>query len=183
MKAAVPAQKRGESKQDYATPPEFLDAVRFRWHIERFDIDLAASENNVGSRRIITPEDDSLAVDWNAFAGDLWLNPPFANITPWAEKCANSTMDQRFTQLRRIFFLVPAAVGSRWFERYVHPFARVYFLRDRICFDGKHPYPKDCILAVYGEHPGYEFWAWKTRKETFTRMNSLKPPFREAKHG
>lgn len=143
------------------TPPEFLAAVRRRWHIAQFAVDLAASENNVGAAFILTPEIDSLSVDWNEFAGDLWLNPPFADIAPWARKCAEATVHARFAQNRRIFFLVPAAVGSRWFEETVAPYARVYFLRDRICFDGKHVYPKDCILAVYGEHPGYEFWRWK----------------------
>lgn len=158
----VPAQKRGTSKQDYMTPPEFLAAVLKRWSVSQFAVDLAASEDNVGAAFIIIPEIDSLQVDWAQFNGDLWLNPPFANIGPWAKKCSVATHGSRFSQNRRIFFLVPAAVGSRWFEKYVHPFARVYFLRDRICFDGKFPYPKDCILAVYGEHPGYEFWSWKT---------------------
>lgn len=157
----MPAQKRGESRQDYMTPPEFLDAVTIRWHIPAFDIDLAASENNVGAKRIITPEENSLTVDWTQLRGDLWLNPPFANIAPWAEKCANDMQGTRFSRRRRLFFLVPAAVGSRWFERYVYPCSRVYFLRDRICFDGKNVYPKDCILAVFGEHPGYEFWSWR----------------------
>ena len=162
MSASI-TKPRGESKQDYMTEPAFLDAVRVRWHIERFDVDLAASENNVGAREFITPGRDSLSVDWTQFSGDLWLNPPFANIAPWAGKCALSTNGARFSRHRRIFFLVPAAVGSRWFERHVHPFARVYFLRDRICFDGKNPYPKDCLLAVFGEAPGYEFWSWKRR--------------------
>jgi phage N-6-adenine-methyltransferase len=144
------------------TPPEFLAAVRERWNIQQFAVDLAASENNVGAAFIITPEIDSLQADWTAFQRDLWLNPPFGNIAPWAEKCALSTINSRFTRDRRIFFLVPAAVGSRWFERYVQPYAHVYFLRDRICFDGKYVYPKDCLLAVYGEHPGSEFWKWKS---------------------
>lgn len=156
----MPAQTPGKSRQDYMTPFEFLDAVRTRWNIEAFDVDLAASENNVGAQRIITPEEDSLTVDWTALTGDLWLNPPFAHIAPWARKCAEATTTSRFSRDRRIFFLVPASVGSRWFEQYVHPYARVYFLRDRICFDGKNLYPKDCILAVYGEPPGYDFWRW-----------------------
>ena len=157
----MPAQKRGESRQDYCTPPEFLHAVRYRWRIRQFDVDLAADENNVDAVRFITPQEDSFTVDWAALPGDLWLNPPFANIAPWAKNCANTIQNARFTLYQRIFFLVPAAVGSKWFERFVHPFARVYLLRDRICFDGKNVYPKDCILAVYGEHPGYEFWSWK----------------------
>ena len=162
MTSTMPAQKpRGQSKQDYMTEPAFLEAAKRRWRIAQFDVDLAASENNVGAKRIITPQEDSLTVDWTMLRGDLWLNPPFANISPWAQKCLGATLEERFLRDRRIFFLVPAAVGSRWFENFVHPFARVYLLRDRICFDGKNVYPKDCILAVYGEHPGIEFWGWR----------------------
>ncbi len=40
-----PKQKPGRSKQDYGTPPEFLDAVKARFRIEAFDCDLAASHD------------------------------------------------------------------------------------------------------------------------------------------
>jgi len=146
------------------TPPEFLDAVRQRWSIAQFDVDLAASENNTGARRIITPEQDSLSVDWRLLTGDLWLNPPFGHIAPWAKKCATERVHGS-----RLFFLVPASVGSNWFIESVFERARVYLLRDRICFDGVNVFPKDCILAVYGETPGFEPWRWRAQASVSDR--------------
>jgi hypothetical protein len=96
---------------------------------------------------------------------NLWLNPPFDTIAPWAEKCAATS---GFTQSRtrvvwqRVLFLVPASVGSEWFAKFCDGEALVLFLRPRLSFDGKNPYPKDCLLAVYGVQPGYECWKWTT---------------------
>lgn len=151
------AHHRGESKQDYATPPEFIAAVKRRFGIRDFDHDLAASLENAKALRFFSEAVDSLAQDWSALRGDLWLNPPFANIAPWARKCAESgcSID------RRIFFLVPAAVGSNWHAQHVDGHALVLLLNGRISFDGKGPYPKDCCLAIYGAAPGYEVWRWK----------------------
>ena len=58
-------------------------------------------------------------------------------------------------------FLVPAAVGSNWFRDYVDGKALVLLLNGRLSFDGAGPYPKDCILCLYGIEPGYEVWSWR----------------------
>ena len=150
-----PLQKPGRSKQDYETPPEFIEAVKARLGIMEFCIDLAADRRNAKSAIYFSERDDSLLQDWEAFSGKGWcfLNPPFANITPWAKKCSESGI--------KIAFLVPAAVGSNWFRHYVDGKARVLLLNGRISFDGIGPYPKDCILCLYGVTPGYEIWNWR----------------------
>jgi phage N-6-adenine-methyltransferase len=146
---------RGESKQDYATPLEFLASVKRRFDIPFFTWDLAASASNTVASSCYTEAGDSLSRDWNIIADDMWLNPPFADIRPWAEKCAG------YVGHGRIFFLVPAAVGSNWYAQHVHNRALVLLLNGRLSFDGKNPYPKDCLLAVYGMTPGYEVWRWR----------------------
>jgi phage N-6-adenine-methyltransferase len=153
----MPAQRPGKSDSTFQTPENFLRAVRNHWGIERFASDLATTEeNNTGALHVFTPEQDALTQDWTRLTGDLWLNPPYSRIEPWARKCAESTGPQR-----RIFLLVPASVGANWYQRYVHNVARVYFLSGRLTFVGHTTcYIKDCILAVYGEPPGYEPWRW-----------------------
>jgi phage N-6-adenine-methyltransferase len=153
-----PAQKRGKSKQDYGTPPEFLVAVTRLYGPIAFD--LAAHEGNHVVPDYFAPKHDSLKQEWSALDGNLWLNPPFANIEPWASKCAE-------TELRtgaRILFLVPAAVGSNWFRDHVHRKALVIGLNGRLKFDGVHGYPKDCALCVFGESPGFKVWDWRRKK-------------------
>lgn len=169
----MPVQKPGLSKQDYSTPRVFLDAVEKRFGELVFD--LAATYDNTVAPRFFGPPGlesatmrtanacrghDALAQDWTKLGGNLWLNPPFGHIDPWAAKCAASTV-WSFKPPRKIFFLVPASVGSNWFADHVFNKARVLFLVGRLSFDGKAPYPKDCILAVYGEKPSVELWRWR----------------------
>jgi len=149
---------KGESRQDFETPPDFLCAVEGRFG--RIDTDLAATRENAKALHFIGPDEDSLAplTRWPV-SGVSWLNPPFANIRPWAEKCAAAP---RALAAARILLLVPAAVGSNWYAKNVHDKAHVYFLNNRIQFVGaKFAYPKDCMLAVYGEAPGFTVWRWR----------------------
>jgi phage N-6-adenine-methyltransferase len=152
---------RGSSKQDYSTPRIFLDAVERRFG--KLDFDLAATKENrvveayLGPDRAAPQHRDSLAFDWNTLNGNLWLNPPFDRIAPWAAKCSGTTKAGK----RRIFFLVPAAAGSNWWRDFVHEKARVLFLNGRLSFDGKAPYPKDTALCIYGETSDYECWSWR----------------------
>lgn len=161
---------RGASKQDYSTPDEFIAAVKNRFGLKRFDFDLAATPDNAKAKLFFDErKTDALKRDWTKLRGELWLNPPFGNIAPWAQKCADTagrSASHFFWPFgwpnRRIYFLVPAAVGSNWFAAHVHERARVYFLNGRLSFDGKNPYPKDCILAVYdGCAYGYQVWDWR----------------------
>ncbi len=81
--------RRGETRQDYQTPDDFLAAV-----VRRFGplhVDLACTHANaVASTGCYYPGIDSLSVPWAEMWPDatMWLNPPFDDIGPWAAKCA-----------------------------------------------------------------------------------------------
>lgn len=155
----MPTQKPGKSRQDYQTPDEFMAEAQSRFG--PMVVDLAADEHNAQASRFITEAEDSLKQDWLRLGpGNLWLNPPYSNIEPWAQKCADHA-DTYYSQ--RIFLLVPASVGSNWYMKYVHNKAYVLALNPRLIFKGcKTPYPKDCILAIYGEElKGFDVWRWK----------------------
>ncbi len=130
----MPEQKPGKSKQDYATPAAFMEALAHHFG-EAPATDLAATEDNTKCVHYVTPEQNSLssACEWDDYAsyGSAFLNPPFGTILPWAKKCSGAEKLQ-------IFFLVPASVGSVWWHKYVHDTAsRVLFLRPRLEFDGQ----------------------------------------------
>lgn len=148
---------RKTSKQDYATPDDFLAVVRGKFGPLSFD--LAAHDKNHVCPSYYDIADDSLKQPWRALSGLLWLNPPYSNIAPWAAKCAVESCNGA-----KILFLVPASVGSNWFSEYVLPYSHVYFLNPRLTFKGaKDPYPKDCLLAAYGlgNVGECEVWKWK----------------------
>lgn len=147
---------RGKSRQDYETPEDFLAAVQKRFGI--INCDLAARADNAKGPKWFDEAVDSLTVDWHRTEGNLWLNPPFDNISPWAEKCAVES-----EKGAKILFLTPASVGSNWFSNFVFNKAHVLFLNKRLTFVGaKDAYPKDCILSCYGfGKPGFDVWRWK----------------------
>ena len=154
----MPDQKPGNSKQDYGTPLALMMAVRRRFGPVVHD--LAATAENTQAPTFYTKEQDSLSIPWRDFKpiGNLWLNPPFNHIAPWAKKCKEES-DGR---LGHILLLVPASVGSNWFVEHVHNHALVLALAPRLIFKGEtQAYPKDCILAVFGMGlRGFDTWRW-----------------------
>jgi hypothetical protein len=150
------------SRQDYRTDAEFIRAVEARFR--KIEVDLAAHAANAQCPIWYGPGgvwEDALRVDLD-WPTDrmLWLNPPFVDIAPWAAKCAQT--NYRLTGRGAIAFLVPASVGSNWFARFVHGKALVLALNGpRLKFGGKDPFPKDLMLAVYGEPPGFDVWRWR----------------------
>lgn len=185
-KRSMPRQRPATSKQTYETPAAFIAAVKARFGVKAFAWDLAAVATTnkslkgayYGPDNRYTARRDAFANNWTELRGDLWLNPPFNNIAPWAQKCAESAKPladggvrlegKILTRkpLRRIFFLIPASVGANWWVQWVHEKAAVYFLNGRISFDGKGPHPKDTALVLYGENPGYFVWRWKDGNRT-----------------
>jgi phage N-6-adenine-methyltransferase len=161
-----PTIKRGESSGDIWTPWSFIHAVEARFG--KLTRDLAASgPQSAKAPRWITPEQDSLSIDWyKDFHGLDWLNCPYGNIAPWAGKCA-----WEMTQGWRGFLLVPGSIGANWFKDAVWPYADTYSVGRMVfdnCFDknGKPvrtPYPKDLILGHFDrrKNTGSKLIFWK----------------------
>lgn len=146
---------RHRSRQDYETPAEFIRAVEDRFG--PLTVDLAATKQNAKAPEFLDEEANSLTVNWNKFNGLLWLNPPFNHIEIWAQK---SRMHCELGA--RLLFLTPASVGSEWFQMHVLGRAMVLALSPRLSFDGKAPYPKDCMLSVFWAGcSGFDVWRWK----------------------
>jgi phage N-6-adenine-methyltransferase len=153
----MPVQKPGRSEQSVQTPNDFMEAV-----VARFGpmaVDLAADASNRKCPVFLSEEDNSLNVDWHRLDGNLWLNPPFEKIDPWAQKAAFES------QLgANVFMLVPASVGSNWYRDFVEPYAYVFAINPRLKFVGhKTCYPKCLVLAYYSSYrlKGFDTWRWK----------------------
>ncbi len=154
-----PSIKKGKSKQDHGTPWAFVRAVEAKWGPMVADL-ACTRENAKAPAGYYHPEIDALDRDWAGDhpTGNLWLNPPFANIDPWAEKCA-------WHGVRRdglIFLLTPASIGTEWFRARVWGNARVLGVSPRLTFEGSEdPYPKDLMLSIFGKATdGFALWRW-----------------------
>jgi phage N-6-adenine-methyltransferase len=155
--STMPDQKPGRSIQSVETPDDFFGACVARFG--EFTWDLAASPGNSKCEFFIDEETNSLTKPWHELADNLWLNPPFEKITPWAAKAATEHKKDA-----NIFMLVPASVGSNWYREFVDPYAYVFALSPRLTFVGhKSAYPKDLILCSFNswEMKGFEGWRWK----------------------
>lgn len=152
----MPAQKPGKSRQDYGTPPAFLEAIVRRFGVIRTD--LAASAENAVAPDYFDEQRDSLQQDWALLRGVTFCNPPFADLEPWARKCAETRNRRGWTLL-----LTPASVGSTWFSEHVEGKAIVLALSPRLSFVGETAsYPKDLILSCFGFGvDGFKTWRWK----------------------
>jgi len=144
----------GDTRQDYGTPLEFIEAVERRFGKLTFDI--AASPENAKCEKFFTEADDALEQPWPN--GLLWLNPPFKVIDPWAEQCLFYG-----NPLRRILMLTPASIDALWYAKHVHQKAAVLAVSPRIKFVGeKHAYPKPLMLSCFGFGvSGLDVWRWK----------------------
>lgn len=182
-----PIQKPGKSKQDYETPADFLAAVASRFG--PLDVDLACTRKNAKALLgLAFPEVDALREPWaERFPdGNLWLNPPFGDLEPWAAKCKTEGAKLR---RGRIFLLTPASIGSNWYANHVHGNALILGLAPRLTFVGtKDPYPKDLMLSVFNAGvAGLACWRWKEARRVIdidgpaSEVRTLPLPFVEAK--
>jgi phage N-6-adenine-methyltransferase len=71
-----------------------------------FDLDVAHPDckTNVPATKVYTKEDDGLNKPW---FGNVWMNPPFSNTSPWAYK---------FLEHKNGIALVPMS-KSKWFGK------------------------------------------------------------------
>ena len=148
------------TNQIVSTPADLISAVEKRFG--RISWDLAANAENYKSHskwRYFGPgspiEESAFMRDWEALGDLAWLNPPFADIEPWAERCASSVLQHR----QRIALLIPASVCTGYFIEHVKRYAYVFELTPR-------PFKKevrDCILALYEPslYTGRETWNWR----------------------
>lgn len=154
-----PRQKPHASKQNYATPREFIDAVERRFGPIGFDLAAELETCVAQSYRFFSKEDDALSHDWaKIYDGRFcWLNPPFGDIARFAAKCALEA-----EKGVRILMFVPASIGSNWFRDHVLGKAMVLGVNPRMSFDGVAMYPKDLMLCVYANGVnGFDQWRWK----------------------
>jgi len=91
--------------------------------------------------------------------GVAWLNCEWADVDPWASRCREEAGEGMNGLL-----LVPAQVGSLWFDRHVAGHADVFFLQGRVPFNGE-PFPKDCMVCHYYPGAGKIMCVWDWRRD------------------
>lgn len=104
-----------EFRDQTRTPAWLFKALNQQYH---FQLDAACYPETALCERFITPEIDSLAVNWVDFLPSLklapwvWLNPPYSNIGPWVDKAVIEQMNGIGTVM-----LVPLDKSTKWYGK------------------------------------------------------------------
>jgi hypothetical protein len=161
-----------DSKQDYETPDDFMEAVEKRFGPIAFD--LAAHAANKQSPNYFAPctgpagpmprDVDAFGMDafdhsWSLLSdslfarkkepqhrvrGLLWLNCEFNDTERWASRCCREA-----ALGASILLLTPAAVGANWFRDKIAGHGDIYLLNGRLSFIPGQTYNKDCMLTHF----------------------------------
>lgn len=118
-------------RQTWRTPKAFYTALNTEFG---FDFDPCPPD----------PHFDGLHCEW----GDInFVNPPYNEVKKWLEK----SLDE-WRKGKTVVLLLPSRTGTKWFHRYVLPFASdVRFIRGRLKFDDQNnSAPFDSMIIVYG---------------------------------
>jgi phage N-6-adenine-methyltransferase len=160
--------------QNWETPPYIFNDLHKRF---KFTIDGAA---NSGNSLLEWYWDDALNENWSD--SRVFVNPPYGDMVPkFADKCSQSR--------GLVVALIPARVGTVWFQDYVLSKSLVFFVRGRIRFwlDGIEPmywcvrsktWKKksplfDSVIAIYN-HPRYQVGMGTYTKPTNNNEGELR---------
>lgn len=91
--------------------------------------------------------------------GNCWCNPPYGKaIEKWIEKAYDES-----TKETRVVMLIPARTDTKWFHKYILPYADIYFIKGRLKFgNSKNSAPFPSMIVVFDadkEHKEIKEWS------------------------
>jgi phage N-6-adenine-methyltransferase len=155
------------AQQDWRTPKALFKAVSAI--AGRFDVDLAADNDNTLCPDFFCEESDALQNEWQDEhywpVTRAWLNPPYG---PALAKFAAKAVEQvsRHRDLE-VWMLVPARVDTRWWNLLMTRACDVLFLAGRVKFervDGARdsaPFPSAVIRLKHDGGDPKVIWGWR----------------------
>lgn len=132
----------------WGTPPAFARQVE-TYIGQDFEIDVAASKRmHLSGTEYYTIKTNGLIQPWDDI---VWCNPPYSNPAPWCRRAALLTYKKKCPLA---VLLLPCSLDTRWFHRWVLPYAEIHFVKDRIAFLDWNNQPKKgtrqgSIVAIY----------------------------------
>lgn len=128
-------------RDDWCTPLSLFRTIDAEFG---FTLDAAASANNALCRNYHTVEDNALLKPW---PGTVWCNPPYSGkVDEWVSKGFNESR----TNADLVVMLLFARTDTRWFHKYVYPFAEIRFIPGRVKFvGGKHSAPTPSMFVIW----------------------------------
>lgn len=164
------------------TPAEVRDSWRtppwlFAWLDDRFrfDIDLAASDDNCLVDKFFTVDTDALARPWSKLGRRGFLNCPYSKIDPWVDKAVDEQARGFLTVM-----VMPSFNGEERFQTIFENASEIIDIVGRVAFltpDGKEVKGNTRGSSVYIFDPARFFapcqrW-WVTRDVLIERYSQV----------
>lgn len=152
---------RSWTKDDYITPPWFLDLVRKVYEIPKeemyeggapcYILDLAGDNPWMGTPDRFMLVEDGLGMPASGAWEEIFINPPYSNIGPWVDKAF-----EFHDKGSAVLLLLPANTDTKWFHKLAER-AQLCFWKGRIKFlkpnqDGglfEDPSPRHLPLVAF----------------------------------
>ena len=133
-------------RQDGKTPKDLYEKLDQEFN---FDFDPCPLNTHVKLENTLFPEENvtevynGLTVEWGK---SNFVNPPYSDIKEWIEK---SYLE--YTKGKIIVLLVPSRTDTKWFHKYVLPYAsEIRFCKGRLRFgDAKNSAPFPSMIIIF----------------------------------
>ena len=121
-------EPKDTSRDAWATPPAVYSELCEKWGFSP-NIDACALSYNTKCPIFITPQMNSLEVDWIAFAKEkgvepiFWMNPPYSH--PLVYKFVKKAYEESERGATVLGLLLAFNLGRQWFQKYVKPLPKI----------------------------------------------------------
>lgn len=130
---------------EWGTPKDLFNQLDKEFH---FDLDPCSNKNNHKCNYYFTKKEDGLKQNWGGHT--VFCNPPYSQISLWAEKSLNESKKPNTT----VVMLVPSRTDTRWFHNYVYHKSEIRFIKGRLKFERENgessmsaPFPS--MIAIF----------------------------------
>jgi len=123
---------------EWYTPSWLFDLLHKEFN---FNLDPCSKENNLNCKNYFN--ENGLNQKW---FGNVFVNPPYSNISKWVEKCFNETKNCNV-----IVLLIPARTDTRYFHDYcMNAASELRFIKGRLKFSAsKNSAPFPSVVVIY----------------------------------
>lgn len=112
------------AENDYKTPPILYEMALEHWGIDKFDLDVCCTDENIPAKNYCKNGiNDGLVADWQKYN---WCNPPFNECKKWIQKAYNERMKGKATAM-----LIPVRTETAYWHEYIlfNPCVHIEWLR------------------------------------------------------
>lgn len=129
---------------EWTTPQDLYDELNIEF---KFTLDPCCTIGSAKCDKFYTKKENGLIQDWSEDI--VFMNPPYGREIPkWIEKAYKESLNGAI-----VVCLIPARTDTRYWWKYIFPYAEIRFIKGRIKFEKngkKAPAPFPSAIVIFG---------------------------------